>query len=183
MPARNDSRSYWSEAAGCGEISSQKSPLTDVRSPTGRSCQRLAGQCERVEVRSGVQIACCRWNGEFLVDTGDRLRRYAEEQAVPWFIVSAEHGLVRRADWLAPHDTDLNAQTPQYRNAWGAWIVAKLDRLVGGVEGKTVEIHASPTYIEPIAAELSRLHATVIVPLADVDWDDHPGWYDEQLAL
>lgn len=32
----------------------------------------------------------------------DRLRRYAEAQAVPWFIVSAEHGLVRPADWLAP---------------------------------------------------------------------------------
>jgi len=111
----------------------------------------------------------------------DRLRRYAEAQAVPWFIISAEHGLVRPTDWLAPYDTDLNAQTPQYRSAWGAWIVAKLDRLVGGVERKTVEIHASPTYIEPIAAELSRLHATLVIPLADVDWDDHHAWYDEQL--
>lgn len=96
----------------------------------------------------------------------DRLRRYAEAQAVPWFIISAEHGLVHPADWLAPYDTDLNAQSPQYRSAWGAWIAVKLDRLVGGLEGTTVEIHASPTYIEPIAAELNRLHAIVAVPLA-----------------
>lgn len=58
----------------------------------------------------------------------------------------------------------------------------KLDRLVGGLEGRTVEIDASPTYIAPIAAELNRVHAIVAVPLAGIEWDDHPGWYDEQLA-
>lgn len=111
----------------------------------------------------------------------ERSRRYAERQADPWFILSGEHALVRPTDWLAPYDTDLNDTAPAYRQAWGAWAVAKLDRELEGLAGLAVEVHAPATYVEPIQPLLTSAGAKIELPLRDVPWADWPAWYDQEL--
>jgi hypothetical protein len=55
-----------------------------------------------------------------------RLRRYAERHAKPWFIVSAEHGLVRPDEWLAPYERYLPDTPSWYQEVWGSWVAARL---------------------------------------------------------
>lgn len=99
-----------------------------------------------------------------------------------WFILSGEHALVRPLDWLAPYDTDLNEMSADYRTAWGRWVVAKLARICGGMDGLTVEIHAPQSYVAPIAVSLEAAGSVLQLPLAGVAWAEWPAWYRRSLG-
>lgn len=109
-----------------------------------------------------------------------RLRRYAERLAEPWFIVSAEHGLVHPDEWLAPYERYLPDTPTWYREVWGAWVVGRLKLLVGDLNELTAEILASPDYVVWIAPRLKESGAVARTPLADIPWQEHVAWYDEQ---
>jgi hypothetical protein len=109
-----------------------------------------------------------------------RLRRYAESHGKPWFIVSAEHGLVQPQEWLTPYERYLPDTPGWYREAWGAWVVARLRLLAGELDGRTIELHLSRPYVAHVAPRLVEAGAIVEVPLADVAADQHIAWYDEQ---
>ena len=112
----------------------------------------------------------------------ERSRRYAEQQSRPWFILSGEHGLVGPDNWLAPYDTDVSEMSAGYRSAWGAWIVAKLDREAGGLDGAVIEVHAPDSYLGPIHRPLLRAGAAVVLPLKEVPYEEWPDWYDRELT-
>ncbi|WP_157180843.1 DUF6884 domain-containing protein [Actinopolymorpha alba] len=109
-----------------------------------------------------------------------RLRRYAERHAQPWFIISAEHGLVQPDEWLAPYERYLPDTPLWYQQIWGGWVAARLRLLAGDLTHRTVEIHASDAYSAQVAPRLEEAGATVRVPLAKIPWDEHLAWYDEQ---
>jgi hypothetical protein len=68
-----------------------------------------------------------------------RERRYAEAQQVPWFILSAEQGLVAPDDWLAPSERYLPQTPAAYRSAWGRWVTQRLRRtFLGSVRSTTL---------------------------------------------
>jgi hypothetical protein len=64
-------------------------------------------------------------------------RAYAERAGVPWFILSAEHALVKPDEWLAPYERFLADTTPSYRSAWGAWVAARLELLAGPLQTRS----------------------------------------------
>lgn len=107
-------------------------------------------------------------------------RAYAERMGVPWFILSAEHGLVRPEDWLSPYERYLPHTDPTYRTAWGSWVVARLALLTGDLRGKSVEIHASAAYVDAIAAHLAAAGALVTTPLEGLPQGRRLAWYAEQ---
>ncbi|MGA7055586.1 MAG: DUF6884 domain-containing protein [Mycobacterium sp.] len=92
-------------------------------------------------------------------------RAYAERTGVPWFILSAEHGLVAPDEWLAPYERYLAHTTASYRSAWAAWVAARLDLLARPLSDKAVEIHAGSTYLDALRPHLERLGAKVVDPL------------------
>ena len=110
----------------------------------------------------------------------DRLRRYAEAHGRPWFIVSAEHGLVQPEEWLVPYERYLPDTPLWYQKVWGSWVVARLRLLAGDLEGRTVELHLSPPYAAQVAPRLEEVGAMVRVPLAEVPAERQLAWYDEQ---
>ena len=69
-----------------------------------------------------------------------KARAYAERSELPWFIVTAEHGLVQPDEWLAPYERYLPDMPREYRTAWGEWVVARLELLAGPLRGRTVEM-------------------------------------------
>ena len=112
-------------------------------------------------------------------------RAYAERAGVPWFILSAEHGLVAPDEWLAPYERYLADTTASYRSAWGGWVAARLDILAGPLSGKVVEIHAGSTYLDAIRPHLERLGARVVDPLHGLSMGQRLAWYgsiDQELA-
>jgi len=78
-------------------------------------------------------------------------RTCAEEQGLPWFVLSAEKGLLRPDDLVAPHDLDLEAQPASYRLAWGAWVIERLRHEVGSLKGVRLEVHAGDAYADALA--------------------------------
>ena len=83
-------------------------------------------------------------------------------------------------EWLAPYERYLPDTPADYQAVWGAWVVARLGLLAGDLADRVVEIYAAPAYRARVAPRLEEAGATVQVPLADVPWDEHVAWYDEQ---
>lgn len=109
-------------------------------------------------------------------------RAYAEASRRPWFILSAEHGLVAPDQWLAPYERYLPDTPASYRTAWGAWVVERLALLAGPLDGKTVEVHASASYVDAIRAPLVAKRAEVVEPLHGLAMGQRLAWYDTRAS-
>ena len=109
-------------------------------------------------------------------------RAYAEQAGVPWFVLSAEHGLVAPDEVLAPYDLRLSKTSRDYRRAWGARVVERLGEVVGPISGKTVEVHAGSAYTDSIRDLLIREGATVVEPLAGLPMGARLAWYGRPAA-
>jgi len=104
-------------------------------------------------------------------------RAYAERINVPWFILSAEHGLVRPDDELAPYNLRLSKTPREYRRAWGVRVVADLDTAAGGLTGKSIEVHAGSAYTDAIRPQLIERGAVVVEALAGLRLGPRLSWY------
>lgn len=106
-----------------------------------------------------------------------RRRAYAESSGLPWFVISAEHGLLHPDDLVAPYDRALADQTAEYRSAWGAWVVVKLEDALGTLSGRSVEVHAGAAYVEALRAPLRRRHCGLRAPLQHLRQGEQLAWY------
>lgn len=88
-------------------------------------------------------------------------RADAEKTGGQWFVLSAEHGLVAPHEWITPDARTLADMTPQYRVAWATWVVARLESLVGPLDGLSVRVDAPDAFIGPLFADLQDSGAVV----------------------
>ena len=109
-------------------------------------------------------------------------RAYAEKAGSPWFILSAEHGLVGPDEWLAPYSRYLPETPGRYRDAWGEWVAARLELLHGDLSGKVIEVHAGAAYVETVAPPLKSRGAVVLDPLRGLRFGERLRWYKEKAA-
>lgn len=112
-----------------------------------------------------------------------RQRAYAEALGVPWFILSAEHGLVAPEEWCAPYERYLPDTPASYQEAWGRWVVERLALLTGDLPGRSVEIHASSDYVRAIQDPLRKRGAVVLEPLKGLRPGERLAWYDAMKAM
>lgn len=108
----------------------------------------------------------------------ERRRRYAEQHATRWYVLSAEHGLIAPDALVEPYDTALSEQSQGYRDAWGQWVVAKLQRIEGTLRGRVIEVHAGDAYVAPLRQPLSAAGAELRHPLARLSLGEQLSWYD-----
>lgn len=106
-------------------------------------------------------------------------RAYAEHSGVPWFILSAQHGLVAPDDELEPYDLWLSATSWQYRREWGGGVVAALREALGSIAGLNIEVHAGSAYVDAIREGLRTGGATVVEPLAGLALGPRLAWYGD----
>ena len=104
-------------------------------------------------------------------------RAYAEAASVPWFILSAEHGLVAPETVLEPYDLRLSATPRDYRSKWGRRVVAELQEQLGSVHDRVFEIHAGASYVDAIEPLLRALGAEVVAPLRGLSMGERLRWY------
>ena len=83
-------------------------------------------------------------------------RRYAESTGRPWFIFSAEHGIIDPEVVIAPYDVAMAKLPVDQVRAKGLQAVDQLEALVGPLRGKTFEVHAGAAYVRPMT---TRCHA------------------------
>ncbi len=104
-------------------------------------------------------------------------RAYAEKSGAPWFILSAEHGLVAPEEVLAPYDLQLSKTSFEYRRDWGIRVVDRLVQLAGPLDGMVIEVHAGSAYADPIRSMLQDRGAIVREPLAGLRLGPRLAWY------
>ena len=103
-----------------------------------------------------------------------RARGYVEALQSPWFILSAEHGLVHPDTVLTPYDRSLHGMTRCERHAWGQRVIAQLEALP---RAPAVVFLAGRLYREPLT-EWARSRA--IVPMAGMGIGAQKKWLVSQ---
>ena len=106
-----------------------------------------------------------------------KMRGYAEASQLPWFILSAEHGLVAPDEWLEPYDRYLPRTSPDYRRRWGDKVAAQLERAVGPLSGVVFDVHAGAAYVDALRASLTPAGAEVIDQLRGLTFGQRLSWY------
>jgi hypothetical protein len=107
----------------------------------------------------------------------ERRHHYATSSGLPWFILSAKFGLLAPDDVIGPYDVYLKEQSPEYRKAWGEFVVAQLGRQLPSLRGLTIEVHAGEAYVTPLRAPLAVHGATLVAPLAHLRQGEQLAWY------
>ena len=93
-----------------------------------------------------------------------RAREHAVHSAMPWFVLSAKHGLLEPDDVVAPYFLELGDASTVYRSAWGEWVAAQLGERVQ-LSGATVEVHGGVDFAQPLRQPLARRGAALELPL------------------
>src|SRR6476659_6653889 len=101
-------------------------------------------------------------------------REHARHSRLPWFVLSAKHGLLDPGEVISPHGLQIDDQPAAYRTAWGEWVVAQLaDRLQ--LDGVIVEVHGGVDFAQPLRQPLGRRGAVLELPLPGTWRDAGPG--------
>ncbi len=92
-----------------------------------------------------------------------KARVFVEAQHAPWFILSAEHGLVHPDTVIAPYDRTLKGMPAADRRAWARKVLGSLEIQLASVD--EVVFLAGQRYREFLEGEL-RSRVRVEVPMA-----------------
>lgn len=110
-------------------------------------------------------------------------RRYAEATGRPWFIFSAEHGIIDPEVVIAPYDVAMSKLPVEQVRSKGRQAVDQLEALVGRLSGKTFEIHAGASYVRAIEGQLATRGARLLNPLGRLRFGPQLHWYDEHAGV
>lgn len=103
-----------------------------------------------------------------------KTRQFAEGSGCPWFILSAEHGLVAPREVIAPYERTLNKMGVVDRRAW-AWQVAT--QLAEAIPDLTqVVFLAGERYREFLAQHLAGRGVAVSVPMEGLRIGEQLSW-------
>lgn len=106
-----------------------------------------------------------------------KMRSYALASGLPWFILSAEHGLVSPDAWLEPYDCYLPEMSRDYRAKWGTKVAEQLEAELGSLSGVTVDVHAGSAYVMAAHEPLTIRGATVLDQLQGLSFGHRLSWY------
>lgn len=106
-----------------------------------------------------------------------KMRAYAETTGAPWFVLSAEYGLVEPARVIEPYELHLASTSRAYRTGWGRRVVDDLAAKLGGLGSLVIEIHAGAAYVEALRDGLAGAGATIVEPLAGLGVGQRLAWY------
>ena len=92
-----------------------------------------------------------------------KARAYVEASGLPWFILSAEYGLVAPLDEIAPYEKTLNKMPVAERREWAARVLRQLEKTVPDLA--RVVFLAGVSYREFLTSALARKNVEVLVPM------------------
>ena len=92
-----------------------------------------------------------------------KARDYVESTRSPWFILSAEHGLVPPGRILAPYERTLNAMRKLERQAWAARVNSQMETSLPAAD--RIVVLAGVRYREFLMDYLRQRAETVEVPM------------------
>jgi hypothetical protein len=92
----------------------------------------------------------------------------------PWFILSAEHGLLDPSTKIEPYDRTLNTMSKVERVAWANQVIQQID--VAGVSPKKITFFAGERYREFIVPSLKAKGIDVAIPMEGLRIGEQLRW-------
>jgi hypothetical protein len=111
-----------------------------------------------------------------------RRRAYADASGVPWWILSAEYGLVEQETVIAPYDTKIAERPLAERRELASGVARGLERALGSLGGKRIEIHAGDEYVQTVGPTLRAAGAEIVRPLEGLGFGYQLQWYGDRLG-
>jgi hypothetical protein len=108
-------------------------------------------------------------------------RHLVERAGVPWFILSAEHGLVAPDAVIAPYDRTLNTMGVADRRAWADRVRRQLEVL--SLDADEVVILAGERYREYLMPWLRERFLRVTVPMERLPIGRQLSWMKHATTL
>lgn len=106
-----------------------------------------------------------------------KARSYVETTGCPWFILSAEHGLLAPGEVVAPYEKTLNSMPINERRAWSRGVLQRLEEVVS--HGDRVIFLAGARYREFLGEALTRMGVRVEAPLEGKRIGEQLQWLTE----
>lgn len=103
-----------------------------------------------------------------------KARRYVEASGCPWFVLSAEHGLVAPDQVIAPYERTLNTTGVADRRAWAEQVAAQLAEAMPDLS--RVVFLAGERYREFLARQLAGRGVAVSVPMQGLRIGEQLSW-------
>jgi hypothetical protein len=110
-----------------------------------------------------------------------KARRFAEASGCPWFILSAEHGLVTPGQVIAPYERTPNTMGVADRRAWAERVAAQLAEAVPDLS--RVGFLAGERYRGFLARHLEGRSVEVSVPMKGLRIGEQLSWLGQHSPL
>lgn len=115
----------------------------------------------------------------YLSDWFLKARRFAEGTGAPWFILSAEHGLVDPDEPIGPYEKTLNTMPVRERRGWADAVFEQLTTAAPDLE--RVMVLAGTRYREFLADRLVARGVAVEVPMKGLRIGEQLSWLGQQV--
>jgi hypothetical protein len=103
-----------------------------------------------------------------------KARRFAEESESPWFILSAEHGLVAPRQVISPYERTLNTMVVGDRRAWAERVSSQIEEALPDL--LRVVFLAGARYREFLTRHLAGRGVEVAVPMEGLRIGEQLSW-------
>ena len=98
----------------------------------------------------------------YISDRFKRSRASVEATGCPWFVISAEHGLLNPDKPTEPYDKTLKGATPEVRKEWAEDVKEQMDKYLP--DGEIIVILAEEDYYKDLIPYLKERFAYVMIP-------------------
>jgi hypothetical protein len=105
-----------------------------------------------------------------------KARAFVLAKNAPWFILSAEHGLVRPEVVIAPYEKTLNTMSVGERRAWAKRVMQQMDTSLPAADG--VVLLAGARYREFLLDYLKARFARVELPMEGLKIGEQLHWLE-----
>jgi len=116
----------------------------------------------------------------YVSDWFKKARYYVEATGAPWFILSAEHGLVHPESVISPYEKTLNQMGIAERRAWANKVVTQMQTQLPPCD--EIVVFAGARYREFLMDYLQRRAKQVVVPLEGLRIGEQLSWFSRKRA-
>ena len=108
-----------------------------------------------------------------------KARTYADETGQPWFILSAQYGLVHPDEMIAPYDLTLNSMPVADRRRWASRVLTQLEQHLNGI--RSVTFLAGRRYREFLEPSLRSRGLVVSIPMEGLRIGEQLSWLTREI--
>ena len=140
-------------------------------------------------MKSVVLVACVAGKKEVPTPAGQlytsawfiKARRLVESTGSPWFILSAEHGLLHPDTVIGPYNKTLNTMGVADRRAWSQKVQGQMEKELPDAD--KIIIFAGKNYREYLMPWLRSRYTEVSVPMEGLRIGHQLEWLDRATTL